>query len=167
MKLKLKKDSNNVWSFVETWDSKYKYNNYGSIKVIMGISLSKDSYESIPLQHKEGVFQPISTSLDSYTLEQWVSSKKPVYSLVKGMIVRFVIRYSLDSLEPDLESSYFEVYQPIFDLATEEYVPLTRVFNVSSDLNSRLNDIMLELFGGSVDRVTFLGRRLAFEGNKD
>ena len=67
----------------------------------------------------------------------------------------------MKTLEPDFEHSSFELYQPIMDLATEEYVPLTRVFNLPSELEERLNDIMHQLFEGSVDRKTFLERRLS------
>lgn len=168
MKIKIRKDGKNLWSFVEDWDRKYKYGGYGVVKALIGITLTPDGFVSLPLVLKGNEFQSLRGSADTYGLPAWLSSKKPVYSSISQSLVRFIVRYDLETLEPDFSHSSFELYQPIMELATEEFVPLTRVFSLSSDLENRLNDIMLELFGGSVDRATFLERRLAVsESSKD
>ena len=168
MKIKIRKGDSNLWSFVEVWDRKYKYNGDGVVKALVGLTLTSDGFSSLPLVLKGNDFQPLSNSLKSYDLDTWLNSKKPIYSSISQSIVRFLVRYDLETLEPDFERSSFELYQPIMDLATEEYVPLTRVFNLSSELESRLDDIMHQLFEGNVDRATFLERRLSVsESNKD
>lgn len=161
MKMKIRKGDSNLWSFVEVWDRKYKYSGYGVVKALFGVRLAPDGFTSLPLVLKGNDFLPLSDSLKSYDLPTWLNSKKPIYSSISQSIVRFLVRYDLETLEPDFEHSSFELYQPIMDLATEEYVPLTRVFNLPSELEERLNDIMHQLFEGSVDRKTFLERRLS------
>ena len=163
MKVRIKKDSNNVWSFVEVWNSKYKYKSKGTIKALISIKMTKDSYSCNPLQLKGTVFQPLLNILNTYSIFDWLLAKKPIYSEIDGIFVRFIVKYDLNTLEPDFENSSFELYQPIFDMATEEYLPLTRVMFVSTELTERLNVIMRELFGDEVNRGTFLERRMAIE----
>jgi hypothetical protein len=168
MKIKIRKGDSNLWSFVEVWDRKYKYEGYGVVKALVGLTLTPDGFVSLPMVLKGNNFQSLSSSLQLYDLPTWLNSKKPIYSSISQTIVRFVVRYDLATLKPDFEHSSFELYQPIMDLATEEFVPLTRVFSLSSELEARLDSIMRHLFEGSVDRVTFLERRLAIsESSKD
>ena len=49
MKIKIRKDSRNVWSFVEEWNNKYSYNGYSVAKVLVGIKLTPEGFISVPL----------------------------------------------------------------------------------------------------------------------
>lgn len=161
MKIKIKKDNNHLWSFVEIWDQKYFYEGEGVIKSLFSLGLDVKGFTANPLTFKEGVFQPLTSSLQHYSMEEWLASKKPVYSpLGAGALVKFIIRYDLSTLKPIFEKSSFELYSPILELATEEYVPLTRVFNISESLGAKLNSVMLELFSEEVSRKKFLERRI-------
>lgn len=161
MKIKIRKDNRNQWSFVEEWNAKYKYSTYGVVKATLGVVIGEDGFLSVPMQYREEIFQPLSDVLERYSMGEWLMAKKPIYSpLGQGIIARFVVRYDLDSYKPDYENSHFEVYTPIISQATEEYVPLSRVFRVSSALEEKLFVLMHQLFEDSVTRSEFLLRRL-------
>ena len=167
MRIKVRKDSNNVWSFVEEWNRKYSYSDYSVAKVLVSIKLTPEGYISLPLQLKEGIFQSLETSLSSYSIEQWLASKKPIYSsLGDGLIIRFYVKYDYTTLVPDFDKSYWEVYSPVVDKATDTYVPLSRVFTISEAIKSRIDSLMLELFSERVSRDSFLERRI-HESNKN
>lgn len=167
MKIKVRKDSNNVWSFVEEWNRKYSYSSYSVAKVLVSIKLTPEGFISVPLQLKDGVFQSLETSLVHYSLEQWLSSKKPIYSaLGEGLILRFVVRYDTNTLEPDFTNSYWEIYSPVIEMATDSYVPLSKVYGVSSVIKDRIDSLMLQLFKDEVSRRLFLERRI-YESNKN
>lgn len=167
MRIKVRKDSNNVWSFVEEWNRKYSYSDYSVAKVLVSIKLTPEGYISLPLQLKEGIFQSLETSLSNYSIEQWLASKKPIYStLGDGLIIRFVIRYNTNTLEPDFSNSHWEVYSPVIDKATDFYVPLSKVYGVSENIKSRIDSLMKELFSEQVSRSLFLERRI-HESNKN
>ena len=167
MKIKIRKDSRNVWSFVEEWNNKYSYNGYSVAKVLVGMRLTPEGFISVPLQLKGGEFSPLESVLENYSLEQWLASKKPIYSsLGDGLIIRFYVKYDYKTLIPDFEKSYWEVYSPVVDKATDTYVPLSRVFNLSEAIKSRIDSLMLELFSERVSRDSFLERRI-YESNKN
>jgi len=167
MKIKVRKDSNNVWSFVEEWNRKYSYSSYSVAKVLVSIKLTPDGFISVPLQLKDGVFQSLETSLVHYSLEQWLASKKPIYSsLGEGLILRFVVRYDTNTLEPDFTNSYWEIYSPVIEMATDSYVPLSKVYGVSGVIKDRIDSLMLQLFKDEVSRSLFLERRI-YESNKN
>ena len=161
MKIKIRKDSRNLWSFIEEWNSKYSYNGYTVAKVLVGMKLTPNGFISVPLQLKGGEFSPLERVLENYSLEQWLASKKPIYSsLGDGLIIRFYIRFDYRTLVPDFENSYWEVYSPVVDKATDTYVPLSRVFTISEAIKSRIDSLMLELFSEKVSRGLFLERRI-------
>lgn len=171
MKIKIRKDSNNIWSFVEMWNAKYMYSDYGVVKATSAVVVRDGKFSLEPLQYKESMFQPLANVLEHYTLPSWLASKKPIYSLLgKGIIVKFVVRYDLTTYEADFSKSHFEVYSPIVEQATEEYVPLVRVFRLSSSLEENLETLMRQLFSKGVTRANFLERRIeiseSFESEK-
>lgn len=160
MKLKLRKDEDNIWSFVEVYNDKAYYKGVQTIKAVIALSVNEDgTFSSEPYKLTGGKFNSL-RDLQNYSILEWLKAKKPVYSrLDGGLIVRFIVKVDTETGDLLEEGSSVEVYQPVFQRMTESELPLNRVFSLPENVKDVLNSALHYYFSNPVSRSSFLERR--------
>ena len=166
MKLKVKKSKSSKWGFVEKFDTKYSYMGVQFVKVIVALKFnSSGECSAIPYTYRGEEFVPLSEL--GFPIQDFVKAKKPVYSLLDGIIVSAVLKYDSDlNAHLNRETSSVELYQPILEEYDGTYIPCRKLVGVSNVAKIKVVEGLYNIFETQyLSRTSVLKARL--EGYKD
>lgn len=144
MRIKIRKDDLDNWSFVETYNSQYVYNGERTLKTLFSLEVTDTGFSCKPHKFIKGYFKEL--EFDNNIPDDWLNARKPIYSLLGvGLIVEFKAVYGSEGYLP--EKSSYRVYSPYLDRASEKYIPLVPVVtNISDYVDKRIRYFMEYLF---------------------
>lgn len=159
-KLKTRSDTTGTHGYVESWEW-YDYKGVLQITSLASIEAREGNYIE-PHVFKGGLFVPLSEvaqTLD-YGVDRYLSSKKPIYSLLQpnSLVVETRIKYS----QIGHELVYVTPYR--LRLAPTGELTATPVFQITPALEEVLQKSVARLVPTTSDRGAFLRGRLPSSG---
>lgn len=168
MKLKLRKDKNDVFGFVENFKD-YRYVDNGSISMMV-LALTGSSVLPEPFVYRADQFVPISNIHREMGISKYIKAKKPFYSVLGSgnIIIDMRVAFDISTGQYSKERSRFKLYIPDINSLTysekEGYsVTLKRLTSSSSQLEEFLDSLGSKIAETAYDREKFLINRMGVE----
>lgn len=160
MNVKIKKDKNNDWGMVESFQV-YRYDSHGTITATVIVGVNGEIVKPYCFRKEE--FIPASQIEEEMGIEKYIAAKKPFYSKVsEGFPVKIVAYIDFITGEIDRKKSYCDM----FTVASTKVAVnsgsmcLSRILNMTESLERLCDGLIENVASCRGNREKFLKSRL-------
>lgn len=159
MNVKIKKDKNNEWGMVESFQV-YKYDTHGTITATAIVGVNGELVK--PFCYRKEEFIPASQIEEEMGIDKYLTAKKPFYSKVsEGFPVKIVSAIDFITGEIDKKKSYCDVFMVSSTkvAVNSGSIALSRVLNKPRSLELLCEDLIERVASCKGNREVFLKSR--------
>lgn len=158
MNIKIKKDKDNVWGYLESYRL-YTYPGCDYVEAVTGVGMNGGF--TTPFVYRGEKFIPLSVVDEEMGIQKYLKAKKPFYSLLSdGFVVKLRSYIDRHNRKYFPDKSYFEIYYLNELNSVSDTVSFSRVTEIPESINILMQELLRELGETFGDRELFLRNRL-------